>query len=92
MLYYTVIARSSQKERLIMTAQIQALTTRRNKCIRDRIHFTFLIDEENHLIPCDISAHNFLKTIDADMLGEQILKLKFNSAMIMSTVILNKTS
>ena len=75
-----------------MTAQIQALTTRRNKCIRDRIHFTFLIDEENHLIPCDISAHNFLKTIDADMLGEQILKLKFNSAMIMSTVILNKTS
>ncbi len=59
---------------------------------RNRIHYTFLIDDENKLIPCDDAAQNFLQSIDKDIIGAQILKLKFNSAMTMSTVILDNIS
>ena len=59
---------------------------------KNRIHYTFLIDDANKLIPCDDAAQGFLQSIDASVIGEQILKLKINSAMIMSTVILDNIS
>ena len=59
---------------------------------KNRIHYTFLIDDENKLIPCDDAAQNFLQSIDANSIGEQILKLKLNCAMTMSTVMLNNIS
>ena len=57
-----------------------------------RIHYTFLIDADNRLIPVDDAAQEFLQSIDADAIGDQILKLKLNSATTMSTVILDNTS
>ncbi len=59
---------------------------------KNRIHYTFLIDDDNKLIPCDDAAQDFLQSIDANIIGEQILKLKLNSAMTMSTVMLDNTS
>ena len=59
---------------------------------KNRIHYTFLIDDENKLIPCDDAAQDFLQSIDANSIGEQILKLKLNCAMTMSTVMLNNIS
>ncbi len=59
---------------------------------KNRIHYTFLIDDDNKLIPCDDAAQDFLQSIDANIIGEQILKLKLNSAMTMSTFMLNNTS
>ena len=59
---------------------------------KNRIHYTFLIDADNKLIPCDDAAQDFLQSIDTNVIGDQILKLKFNSAMTMSTIILNNVS
>ena len=59
---------------------------------KNRIHYTFLIDADNKLIPCDDAAQDFLQSIDANVIGDQILKLKFNSAMTMSTIILDNVS
>lgn len=59
---------------------------------KNRIHYTFLIDDANKLISCDDAAQGFLQSIDANVIGEQILKLKINSAMTMSTVILDNIS
>lgn len=59
---------------------------------KNRLHYTFLIDDENKLLPCDEAAQNFLQSMDAGALEKQILKLKFNAAMTQSTVILEGTS
>ncbi len=59
---------------------------------KNRIHYTFLIDDEDRLIPCDDAAQDFLESIDKDVIGAQILKLQFNSAMTVSTVILDNIS
>lgn len=59
---------------------------------KNRIHYTFLIDADKKLIPCDDAAQDFLQSIDANVIGDQILKLKFNSAMTMSTIILDNIS
>jgi len=60
--------------------------------LKKRIHYYFLIDSENHLIPCDGAAHSFLRQIDRDALTSHILGLQLHSATIISTVILNQTS
>lgn len=56
---------------------------------KKRIHYYFLIDSDNHLIPCDGAAHRFLGQIDRDALTSHILGLQFNAATIISTVTLN---
>ena len=35
----------------------------------NRLHYSFLLDDENHLIPCDTGAQKFLEKTDTDILG-----------------------
>lgn len=58
----------------------------------NRLHYSFLLDDENHLIPCDTGAQKFLEKTDTDILGGHIINMKFHSAMINSTILLDRIS
>ena len=66
--------------------------TQTDAIMRNRLHYSFLIDNKNHLIPCDTAAQQFLSAIDTDILGDHIINMKLRSATINSTILLNHIS
>ncbi|MCI8610132.1 MAG: sigma 54-interacting transcriptional regulator [Firmicutes bacterium] len=63
-----------------------------SKQLKKRIHYYFLVDSDNHLLPCDEDAQLFLNHIDANTLINHILNLQFHTAIITSTVVLADSS